>query len=48
MVEVGSRGIVNMKGFLKLQVELNIQKRDMSQLLTVLAKIAIVESHKIW
>ena len=47
-VEVGSRGIVNMEGFLQLEDELNIQKRDMSKLLTILAKTAIVESQKIW
>ena len=47
-VEVGSRGIVNMDGFQQLQDELNVQKRDMLKLLTVVAKTAIVQSHKIW
>ena len=47
-LEVGSRGMVNMEGFMQLKQELNISKPDITQLLVVVAKTSIMESFKIW
>ena len=47
-LEVGSRGMVNMKGFMHLKQELNISKHDITERLVLVAKTSIMESFKIW
>ena len=47
-VELGSRGLPNVPDFIKLKECIGLTKRQINQLMTNTAKVAIEESYFIW
>ena len=47
-LEVGSRGLINWKGFSQLKDEFHINKKDLNSQLVRVSQILITESYKIW
>ena len=47
-LEVGSRGILNLDGFMSLRELLKTSRRDFTNFLTALARTSTSQSHKIW
>ena len=47
-LEVGSRGVIHLQGFLQMQKHLDCSKKDLRTLLVRISNTAIQESFKIW